>query len=165
MIERRKNKLSKRATMLLDGLEANDHLTKREWSKRIYGDDQHKHHVDNLIRRLRTHGHPFVLIPDDPTAFPPKAGIVRLANRTKSRQDSEHVNGRMGSDVKTRLQTYRLVVVAIIQEFPMLVSDVQLELEDVLRIVLQAKVNLLTNTQPHVQRLPSGHAFANKAEA
>jgi hypothetical protein len=153
---RKERKLGTKAAALLAGLEGGERLTKREWSKKLYGDEDHTHCLYALIRTLRQHGHHIILAQEskDIGVFPPRPFRVELVKNIGSRKVMAHANGRLQQDIKTRLQTQRLMVIAIIAEYPALAGEIQSEVETWLQIILNTKLGLL-NPQTYVRELPS----------
>lgn len=139
----REHKLRSKAEALLIGLKGGERLTKKQWSKRLYGDLEHEGCLHGLIRTLRRHGNHVVLVPkpEDIGAFPPRPFIVQLVNGVENERVMKASNDRLQKDVNTRLETQELLVAGILEEYPNLILDVHLAVTKWLGIIAKNQQN------------------------
>lgn len=135
-------KLGKKATILLECLQAGETLTKKEWSKRLYGDEEHTGNISGLIRQIcdRTDV-PVATFPENPGKFPQEPHIVKIVTAS-NKTEAFAVNKRTSHDVQTRMNGYGKFAIGIFVAHPEFAAQILATVEQVLVEMLQTKKNL-----------------------
>lgn len=133
-------RLSKRAKRFLDGIQGGMRQTKPSWSEFLYGDTEHQGNINGLMRYIRRKtGIVIAPVPDDPKAFPPEAGYLKIIGAGSKESDVSYVNKKASKDMMTRFDGYSALALSVVVSFPELTPIVQQKVEDILLRVLETK--------------------------